>query len=108
MTTTPTANILLDDALNQIEKLSHKHQAEILSLQRKIKAMEPLEKINQKLQSQSAETKIQLEQLQQSNTAISSRFNREVFFAGGLTILVGIFLGWLISLRGKKRSSAWS
>ena len=105
---TPTANILLDEALNKIKRLSQQHKTNIQVLERRIKTMEPLEKINQKLQSKIATTDIELERLKQSNEAISNRFNREVFFAGGITIIVGILFGWVFGLRGRKRNDAWS
>jgi len=108
LTATPTANILLDDALNKIKQLSQQHQTKVQALERRIKSMQPLENINQKLQSKIAEMDIDLERLNQSNEAISSRFNREVFFAGGLTIIIGIVFGWVFGLRGRKRNSAWS
>lgn len=108
LSATPTANIQLEDALNKIEKLSQQHKTNIQSLERKIKTMQPLENINQKLQSKIAKMDIELERLKQSNTAISSRFNREVFFAGGITVIVSLFFGWLFGLRGRKRNDAWS
>ena len=108
LTATPTANILLDDALNKIDKLSQQHMSNIQALERRIKIMQPLENINQKLQSKIATMEIELERLTQSNAAISSRFNREVYFAGGITIIVGILFGWVFGLRGRKRNDAWS
>ncbi len=105
---TPTANILLDDALNKIKNLSQHHKTNVNALERRIKTMQPLENINQKLQSKIAKMDIELERLTQSNEAISSRFNREVFFAGGITIIVGILFGWVFGLRGRKRNDAWS
>ena len=108
LTVTPTANILLNDALNKIEKLSTQHEINIKALERRIKTMQPLENINQKLQSKIATMDIELERLKQSNDAISNRFNREVFFAGGITIIVGILFGWVFGLRGRKRNDAWS
>ncbi len=108
LTATPTANILLGDALSKIEKLTQRHKTNIQKLERRIKTMQPLENINQKLQSKIATMDIELEGLKQSNAAISSRFNREVYFAGGITIVVGILFGWVFGLRGRKRNDAWS
>jgi uncharacterized protein YgiM (DUF1202 family) len=104
----PAASVRLDSALLQIEQLKSEHQKSIKKLQVELSAKGPLEEINQKLQSNIAAMQIELEQLKQSNSAISSRFNREVFFAGGATIFVGLLFGWLIGLRGKKRNDAWS
>jgi SH3 domain protein len=104
----PTANIQLDLSLNQIKTLKADHQKAIKKLQAELSARGPLEQINQKLQSNIAAMQIELEQLRQSNDAIGSRFNREVYFAGGATILVGLFFGWLVGLRGRKRNDAWS
>jgi uncharacterized protein YgiM (DUF1202 family) len=108
LTSKPTANILLSEALNKIDKLSQQHTTNIQALERKIKTMQPLESINQKLQTKIAKMNIEMEQLKQSNSAMSTGFYRDVFFAGGVTILVGILFGWFFSLRGRKRNDAWS
>ncbi len=108
LTSSPTANIRLNEALTKNKKLSTEHQSAVQGLERKIKTMEPLEEINQNLQSKIAAMQIELDQVKQSNMAISSRFNREVYFAGGLTIIVGILFGWLFGIRGRKRNDAWS
>jgi SH3 domain protein len=105
---TPTSNVLLDQARQQIVNLQQKHQEELKVLQAELSARAPLEKMNQTLQSKIAEMQIELEQLRQANSAMSGRFNREVYFAGGVTVLVGILFGWIFGLRGRKRSSAWS
>ncbi len=108
LTPKPTANILLDDALSKMDKLSKQHQTNIQALERKIKTMQPLENINQKLQTKIAKMNIEIEQLKQSNSAMSTRFYRDVFFAGGVTILAGMLFGWFFSSRGRKRNDAWS
>jgi len=104
---TPTANTLLDQARLDMAKMQTEHDKQIKTLQAELSARAPLEKMNESLQSNIAEMQIELEQLRQANTAMSSRFNREVYFAGGVTILVGILFGWIFGLRGRKRSSAW-
>ena len=108
LTPTPTANILLNDALNKIDKNVQAHQLSVQSLERQITSMKPLENINQKLQSKIAKMQLELEQLALANSAMSGRFYRELFFAGGVTVLVGIFLGWVFGARGKKRNDAWN
>ena len=104
----PSANVFLDKALDDIEKQKSIHQRELKRLQAELSAKAPLEKINQKLQSKIARMQIELNILKQSNSAISNRFNREVFFAGGLTIFIGILFGWIFGVRGRKRNDAWS
>jgi len=108
LTPTPTANILLNDALNKIDKNAEAHRLGIQSLERQITAMKPLEDINKQLQSKIARMQLELEQLTLTNSAMSGRFYRELFFAGGVTVLVGIFFGWIFGARGKKRNDAWS
>jgi len=103
----PSANINLDKALAEIEQLKLSHQTEIKRLQAELSARAPLEKTNQNLQAKIAKMQIELDQLTQSNDVISSRFNREVFFAGGLTIFIGILFGWVFAARGRKRNDAW-
>lgn len=104
----PSANVNLDSALEEIKALKIKHQDETNRLQSELSARAPLEKRNQALQAKIAKMQMELEQLSQSNDVISSRFNREVFFAGGLTIFVGILFGWFFAARGRKRNDAWS
>jgi len=108
LTSTPTANILLNDALNKIDSSAAAHQLSEQALERQITTMKPLQEINQTLQSKIAKMQLELEQLSLANSAISGRFYRELFFAGGVTVLVGIFLGWIFAARGKKRNDAWS
>lgn len=104
----PTANVLLDQIRLDMSELKADHANQIKSLQSELSARAPLENMNVKLQSNIAEMQIELEHLRQANNAMSSRFNREVYFAGGVTILVGMLFGWVFGLRGKKRDSAWS
>ena len=103
----PAANVTLDQAVLDLEQLKVTHQSEIRRLQSDLKARAPLEKTNQNLQAKIAKMQIELDQLTQKNDVISSRFNREVFFAGGLTIFVGILFGWVFAARGRKRNDAW-
>lgn len=107
LSTTPTANILLDDALNTIDKSVETHRREVQSLEKEIVAMKPLESNNRELLAKIAEMELEIERLTLSNTAMSGRFFREIFLAGGVTVLVGMFLGWIFGARRKKRSNAW-
>jgi SH3 domain protein len=105
---TPTANVLLDQARQEIARLKQSHEDEIKALQAELSARAPLEKTNQTLQSKIAEMQFELENLRQSNQAMSAGFDRDTYFAGGVTVIVGVLLGWLFGLRGRKRNSAWS
>lgn len=107
LSSTPTANILLNDALNKIDLNAAKYQSTVQSLEQQITTMKPLGEINESLQAKIAEMELELEQLRLSNKAISGRFYRELFFAGGLTVLAGMFLGWAFGARGKKRNDGW-
>ncbi len=107
LTTTPTANILLDDALNRIDKSAELHQREVQSLKKQIDELKPLDVDNRELQSKIAKMALELERLTLSNNAMSGRFFREIFLAGGLTVLVGMLLGWIFGARRKKRNDAW-
>ncbi|MBV1907884.1 MAG: hypothetical protein KUG78_01095 [Kangiellaceae bacterium] len=104
----PTANILLDQTRIEISALKVEHGKQVRELQSELAARAPLEKMNETLQSNIAGMQVELEQLRQSNSAMSNRFNREVYFAGGITVIVGILFGWIFGLRGRKRNSAWS
>ena len=104
----PAANVNLDQALVDLESQKKRYLEEVNRLQAELSARAPLEKTNEALQEKIAKMQVELEQLEQSNEVISSRFNREVFFAGGLTIICGILFGWLFGSRNKKRNSAWS
>jgi len=107
LSSTPTANILLEDALNTIDKSAQSHQREVLSLEKQIVAMKPLESSNRELLARLAEMELEIERLTLSNNAMSGRFFREIYLAGGVTVLVGMFLGWIFGARRKKRSNAW-
>jgi len=108
LTPTPTSNILLAQALKRIEKSTQAHQEKVQELSRKIKTMEPLEKINQNLQSKISAMDIEMEQLKLANSALKGGFDRDMYFAGGITIIIGIILGWIFSSRSGKRESSWS
>lgn len=108
LTAMPTANIQLDNARSEIKKLSQQHKTKVQALDKRIKTMQPLENINQNLQTKIAGMNLEMEQLKQSNSAMSTRFYRDVFFAGGITIIAGILFGWFFGSRGRKRNSAWS
>jgi len=108
LSSTPTANILLNEALKRIDKNSQTHSKKVQELTRQIKTMQPLEKINQNLQSKISAMNIEMEQLQLANSALKGGFNRDMFFAGGITIVAGIIFGWIFSTRGRKRDSSWS
>ncbi len=104
----PSANIHLDKVLDDIEHQKLKHKKKVKSLQSEIAAKASLENINQKLQSQIAAMQLEMEQLKQSYSAVSSRFNREVFFAGGLTVCVGFLFGWVFGIKARKRKDSWN
>jgi len=104
----PAASVLLDKAKleNKVQKASH--QEAIAQLRSELQARAPLEKINRNLQSKISKMQIELEQLRQADSARNSRFNREWFFSGGTTVIVGILIGWIFGLKGRKRNSAWN
>lgn len=104
----PVKSIELDKALLDIQQLKTSHEGELKKLQSALNARAPLEKVNQKLQSKIAKMQIDLEQLEHINNAFTNSFNREVFFAGGTTIIAGIFFGWLIFSGGRKKNDAWN
>lgn len=108
LTRTPTANLLLETALNRLDQERSQSKQEIQKLQREISSMKSLKKINLNLQSKISNLNIKLEQVELSNNAFSKRFNRDIFFAGGATIVVGIILGFLFGGRSKKRNDGWS
>jgi len=108
LSSTPTASILLNNALKRIDKITQTHQEKVKELSRQIKTMEPLEKINQNLQAKISTMEIEMEQLKLANSALKGGFDRDMYFAGGITILVGIVFGFIFSSRGKKRDSSWS
>lgn len=104
----PSANVLFDKARKDITKQKDDHAKKVKQLQSDIAARAPLEEVNRKLQSKLAKMQNELQILRESNRAFSSRFNREIFFAGGSTVIVGILFGWLFGVRGRKRHDGWS
>ena len=105
---TPTANLLLESALNNLDKERAQSKREIQKLKREINSMKSLKDINQNLQLKISNLNIKLEQVEQSNSAFSKRFNRDIFFSGGATIVTGIILGLLFGGRSKKRNDGWN
>ena len=101
-------SIEFDQLLIDMKALKINHETELKKLQAALSARAPLENVNQKLQSKIAKMQLELEQLRHSNNSFVNRFNREVFFAGGITIIAGIFCGWLFFSGGRKRNDAWS
>ncbi|MGB0495094.1 MAG: hypothetical protein ACPGJI_01965 [Kangiellaceae bacterium] len=108
VTKTPTANLLLENALNNLDRVTAQSKQEIQKLKREIGEMKSLKEINQNLQLKISNLNIKLEQLEQTNKAFKKGFDREMYFAGGLTILVGIIFGFLFGGRTKKRNDGWS
>jgi len=89
--------ILLEEAREQIAELKVK-----------IARLEPLQAETQSLKDELARLQVAHQQVLEQNQIYSSRFNREVFFAGGVTVLAGILFGWLFGRSGRKRKSGWS
>jgi uncharacterized protein YgiM (DUF1202 family) len=103
----PAKSVLLDKALLDMEQLKISHELGLKKLQSALSARAPLEEVNQKLQSKIATMQMELEELRHAKSLFTDRFNREVYFAGGVTIIVGIFLGWLFFSGRRKRNDAW-
>lgn len=104
---TPTANLQLESALQENQKIRQDSKRQIDELKKRVTSLESLESINQNLQGQLSKLKVSMEQLEQSNIALTSRFNREVFFAGGLTVIGGLLVGLILGSRGRKQKDGW-
>ncbi|TQV87687.1 TIGR04211 family SH3 domain-containing protein [Aliikangiella coralliicola] len=105
----PTSHQLLADAKRQIEKLKRDNADKVSTLERRLNELEPLEKINQDLQSKLAKIETELEQSRQKGQVYESGFKSEAFFAGAVVVLGGMLFGWLLTkLGGGKRNSGWN
>lgn len=65
--------------------------------------------LNNTLQQQVSELENERDTLRQQNSILKDRFHTDVFYAGALVLLFGMFLSWVLSRFGKKRrqSSGW-
>lgn len=65
--------------------------------------------LNNTLQQQVSELGNERDTLRQQNSLLKDRFHSDVFYAGALVLLFGMFLSWVLLRFGKKRrqSSGW-
>jgi hypothetical protein len=68
--------------------------------------MDSLKSINNTLQLKLSNLYLKLEQIQHSNTISNKNFNRDIFFSGAITLLVGGFFGFFLS-RNKQHRKRW-
>ncbi|WP_251359078.1 TIGR04211 family SH3 domain-containing protein [Kangiella sp. TOML190] len=64
---------------------------------------------NEELQLKVSELENQVDQLSQQADLQKSRFRKDVFYAGALTVLVSMFIAWLITRTayGRRQRSGW-
>ena len=109
VTMTPTAHVALVSARSEISRLNQTHEQKLDGLQKRINELEPLESINQELQSKLAVVETDLEQARQKAQLYESGFKKDAYFTGAAIILSGMFIGWILSrLGGTKRNSGWN
>ena len=65
--------------------------------------------LNNNLQQQVSELQNEADTLRQQNALQKDRFHKDVFYAGALVLLFGMFLSWVLSRfsRKKRQSSGW-
>ena len=102
----PTDNLVADKtAVYQLADA----RGQIGQMQLELKDLRPLVETNKQLQDKFASLQVELQQLQEQNQIYRSRFNSEIFFAGGITVFAGIILGFIIGrASARKKNSGWS
>lgn len=109
LTSKPTTKHRLIAAQRKIESLEANYNTKVMALESSVNELSPLKTINQDLQAKLAKQEMDLSQSMQKARMYADGFNSEAFFAGGITVLAGFILGWLVAKIGaKKRHSNWN
>ncbi|TQV74892.1 TIGR04211 family SH3 domain-containing protein [Aliikangiella marina] len=109
LTRNETSKHLLASALQKIKAMEDQHVEKVASLERQITDLTPMKTINEELQGKVAKLENELEQINQKSQLYKRGFYSEMFFAGAIVIIGGMFLGWVFSkLGGKRRGNGWS
>lgn len=84
-------------------------QKQVSSIKSQLSDKAVIEAQNIELQNQVSELQNQVDQLSQQADLQKSRFHKDFFYAGGLTILVGMFIAWLLTRMAysRRQRSGW-
>ncbi|WP_164503448.1 TIGR04211 family SH3 domain-containing protein [Pleionea sediminis] len=98
----------LSKALLTIENQKKQHSAEMAKLQQQLDSASNLIEKNQSLQQEISELQTKNSTLEQQNRRMNDRYLQEWFFAGGLTVVVGVVIGVIFGRISRKKRSAWN
>ncbi len=86
-----------------------KLQSQVSNLNQQLQNKNSIQSQNQDLQLQVTELENQVDQLSQQADLQNSRFRKDVFYAGALTVLISMFIGWLITRASfsRRQKSGW-
>lgn len=84
-------------------------QSQVAGLNQQLNDKNSIAEQNQSLQLQVTELENQVDQLSQQADLQKSRFRKDVFYAGGLTVLISMFIAWLITRTAysRRQRSGW-
>lgn len=93
----------------KIQQDNSKLQKQVTLLKSQLSDKATIESQNGELQNQVSELQNQVDQLSQQADLQKSRFHKDFFYAGGLTILVGMFIAWLLTRMAysRRQRSGW-
>ncbi len=97
----------LNNALQNIEQLKSKHLSEVQNLQERLNSANAIVEASKSYQSLISQLETRNTTLEQQNKRLNDRFEQEVFFAGALVVLGGMFLGFLFGKMGGRKRSQW-
>ncbi|NVJ67695.1 MAG: TIGR04211 family SH3 domain-containing protein [Gammaproteobacteria bacterium] len=84
-------------------------QQQVTALNQQLGDKNSIAQKNQNLQIKVTELENQVDQLSQQADLQKSRFRKDVFYAGALTVLISMFIAWLITRTayGRRQRSGW-
>ena len=105
VTTDKSTQALLQDALAENSKLQE--SSNLLTYE--VSDKQEIIALNDTLQQQVSELHNQVEQLEQRASLGKDRFRTDMFFAGGVTVLVSMLIAWIITRTAYRRrqKSGW-
>ncbi|MEM9102489.1 MAG: TIGR04211 family SH3 domain-containing protein [Pseudomonadota bacterium] len=104
ITTEPPARTQLDTLKKELNELKANHEKKLREQSAKLRSHDQVVSENQKLTQQINELDNKVEMLEQFKHQAESRFQKDVFAAGGAIMAVGLLLGFIFSkFGGSKR-----
>lgn len=105
ITSSKSAQVLLQDALAENDKLLESNNQLNYEISDKSKIISENDSLNQQV----SELLNKVEQLEQRANLGKDRFRTDMFFAGGVTVLVSMLIAWVLTriAYGRRKKSGW-